>query len=93
MRRGVLAIIVGGIGLLIGFNSPSDGLVVLGGALIGAGIVMLILASSMPSRTMPGAMIRAMLEAYRRTLKKTMAQARSMGEVWRRGDPAHREPR
>ena len=26
-------------------------------------------------------MIRAMLEAYRRTLEKTMAQARSMGEV------------
>ena len=81
VRRGVLAIIVGGIGLFIGFNLPSDGLVVLGGALIGSGIVMLILASSMPSRTMPGAMIRAMLEAYRRTLEKTMAQARSMGEV------------
>ena len=81
VRRGVLAIIVGGIGLFIGFNLPSDGLVVVGGALIGSGIVMLILASSMPSRTMPGAMIRAMLEAYRRTLEKTMAQARSMGEV------------
>ncbi len=81
VRRGVLAIIVGAIGLFIGFNLPSDGLVVLGGALIGSGIVMLILASSMPSRTMPGAMIRAMLEAYRRTLEKTMAQARSMGEV------------
>ena len=44
---------------------------------------MLILARSMPSRTMPGAMIRAMLEAYRRTLEKTMAQSRSMGEVVR----------
>src|SRR5262249_41631278 len=32
-------------------------------------------------RTMPGAMIRAMLVAYRRTLDKTMAQARSMGQV------------
>ena len=32
---------------------------------------------------MPGAMIRAMLEAYRRTLEKTMAQSRSMGEVVR----------
>ncbi len=79
--RGVLAIIGGAIGLFIGFQLPSDGLVVVGGALIGAGIVMLVLASSMPSRTMPGAMIRAMLEAYRRTLEKTMAQARSMGEV------------
>jgi hypothetical protein len=45
----------------------------------------------MPSRTMPGAMIRAML-AYRRTLEKTMAQ-RSMGEVVREADPAHRESR
>ena len=79
--RGVLGIIAGGIALFIGFNLPSDGLVVVGGALIAAGIVLLILASSMPSRTMPGAMIRAMLEAYRRTLEKTMAQARTMGEV------------
>ena len=44
---------------------------------------MLILSRSMPARTMPGAMIRAMLEAYRRTLEKTMAQSRSMGEVVR----------
>ena len=49
---------------------------------------------SMPSRTMPGSMIRAMLEAYRRTLEKTMAQARSMGEVVADGgDPADRVAR
>ena len=30
---------------------------------------------------MPGAMIRAMLAAYRRTLQKTMEQARSMQQV------------
>jgi hypothetical protein len=35
----------------------------------------------MPAVTMPGAMIRAMLAAYRRTLEKTMAQARSMQQV------------
>jgi hypothetical protein len=35
----------------------------------------------MPARTMPGAMLRAMLEAYRRTLQKTMSQARSMSQV------------
>jgi uncharacterized membrane protein YgcG len=79
--RGVLAIIGGAISVFVGFQLPSDGLVVVGGSLIAAGVLMLILASSMPSRTMPGAMIRAMLEAYRRTLEKTMAQARSMGEV------------
>jgi hypothetical protein len=35
----------------------------------------------MPAVTMTGAMIRAMLAAYRRTLQKTMAQARSMQQV------------
>jgi uncharacterized membrane protein YgcG len=79
--RGVLAIAGGVIALVIAFNLPSDGLTVLGGALIAAGIVLLLLARSMPSVTMPGAMIRAMLEAYRRTLEKTMAQARSMNQV------------
>ena len=79
--RGVLAIIAGAISVFIGFQLPSDGLVVVGGSLIAAGVVMLNLASSIPSRKMPGAMIRAMLEAYRRTLEKTMAQARTMGEV------------
>ena len=38
-------------------------------------------AQGMPSVTMPGAMIRAMLHAYRRTLQKTMEQARSMQQV------------
>jgi uncharacterized membrane protein YgcG len=79
--RGSLAIAAGVISLVVGFNLPSDGLVVLGGAVLAAGIVLLLLARSMPSVTMPGAMIRAMLEAYRRTLEKTMAQARSMNQV------------
>jgi hypothetical protein len=35
----------------------------------------------MPAVTMTGAMIRAMLAAYRRTLQKTMEQARSMQQV------------
>jgi hypothetical protein len=35
----------------------------------------------MPRVTMPGAMVRAMLAAYRRTLHKTMEQARSMQQV------------
>jgi uncharacterized membrane protein YgcG len=80
---------VGGIGVIgagiaagiAGFNLPSDGLVVVAAGLGVAGVVLFTLARSMPARTMPGAMIRAMLEAYRRTLEKTMAQARSMGEV------------
>jgi hypothetical protein len=42
---------------------------------------VLLIARLMPARTMPGAMLQAMLAAYRRTLDKTMAQARSMDEV------------
>jgi len=81
VSRGSLAIGAGVLAIVIGFNLPSDGLVVVGGAVLAAGIVLLILARSMPSVSMPGAMIRAMLEAYRRTLEKTMAQARSMNQV------------
>ena len=79
--RGTGVIVLAIVAAIAGFNLPSDGIVVLAVALGVAGVALLILAASMPSRTMPGAMIRAMLEAYRRTLQKTMAQARSMGEV------------
>ncbi len=79
--RGVVAIIIGVIGLVIGFNVPISGLTLIGGAAIAGGIVVAVTARSMPAVTMPGAMIRAMLAAYRRTLQKTMAQARSMQQV------------
>ncbi len=79
--RGMGIMVLGGAALFAGGGLPSDGLVVVGVALLIAGAVLLVLARSMPSRTMPGAMVRAMLEAYRRTLQKTMAQARSMDEV------------
>ena len=46
-----------------------------------AGIVIIVIAQAMPAVSMSGAMIRAMLAAYRRTLQKTMAQARSMQQV------------
>jgi uncharacterized membrane protein len=55
--------------------------VLVGGAAVIAGIVIAIIAKSMPSVTMSGAMIRAMLAAYQRTLQKTMASARSMQQV------------
>ena len=78
---GVLVIIAGGIALFAGINIPIAGLVMIGVAAIAGGIVILGFARGMPSVTMPGAMIRAMLAAYRRTLQKTMAQARSMEQV------------
>ena len=79
--KGVLVIIAGGIALFAGINVPIAGLVLIGVAAIAGGIVILGFARGMPSVTMPGAMIRAMLAAYRRTLQKTMAQARSMEQV------------
>lgn len=79
--KGVLAIVAGGLALLAGIIVPMSGLVMIGAATIAGGIVILGFARGMPSVTMPGAMIRAMLAAYRRTLQKTMAQARSMQQV------------
>jgi uncharacterized membrane protein YgcG len=79
--RGVLAIVAGVIGLVVGWNVPISGLVLIGGAVLLGGIVIVLFARFMPAVTMPGSMIRAMLAAYRRTLEKTMAQARSMQQV------------
>ena len=78
---GVVAAVAGGALVFLGFNIPMSGLVLIGGAAIAGGIVIVIFANFMPAVTMPGAMIRAMLAAYRRTLEKTMAQARSMQQV------------
>ncbi len=79
--RGAIVAALGAVALFGGITLPADGLVVVGVALIASGVFVLILSRSMPARTMPGAMIQAMLEAYRRTLVKTMTMARSMGEV------------
>src|SRR5687767_3631633 len=67
--KGVLVIIAGGIALFAGINIPIAGLVMIGAAAIAGGIVILGFARGMPAVTMPGAMIRAMLAAYRRTLQ------------------------
>ncbi|HEY7599086.1 MAG TPA: TPM domain-containing protein [Candidatus Limnocylindrales bacterium] len=82
--RGTLVLVIGFVGIGIAFSIPSSGLLLLGGALVAAGIGVLIISPFMPARTMPGAMIYAMLAAYRRTLHKTMEQSRSMNEVVQR---------
>jgi uncharacterized membrane protein YgcG len=79
--RAIFIGVGGAVGIGIGMEIPFAGLVMLGGAAIAAAIITAIMASHMPAVTMPGAMIRAMLAAYRRTLKKTMEQARSMQQV------------
>lgn len=79
--RGVLVIAAGSIAIMVGYNIPISGLLLIGGAAIAGGIVVVLFAIGMPAVTMPGAMVRAMLHAYRRTLQMTMAQARSMQQV------------
>ena len=86
--RGTLAIVGGVIALIAGLNIPISGLTLIGVGAIAGGIVVLIIARAMPAVTMPGAMIRAMLAAYRRTLQETMAQARSMQQVVDEAGPA-----
>ena len=79
--RGIMALVGAAVAFIAGVNLPSAGLMLIAGALGVGGAIVLVLARFMTAVTLPGAMIRAMLAAYRRTLEKTMAQARSMDEV------------
>ncbi|MEZ0239428.1 MAG: hypothetical protein ACAH65_01395, partial [Chloroflexota bacterium] len=79
--RGGIALFLGGAAFVGGMVLPSNGLILLAIGLGIGGVVLLILSRWMQAVTLPGAMIRAMLAAYRRTLEKTMAQARSMDQV------------
>ncbi|HKF86146.1 MAG TPA: TPM domain-containing protein [Candidatus Limnocylindrales bacterium] len=79
--RAALMFILGILAVIGGANIPSSGILLVGAALVASGIGLFVLAGVMPAVTREGSMIRAMLEAYRRTLEKTMAQARSMDDV------------
>ncbi len=79
--RGTGLFVLGVLAVILGINVPSSGVVLVGASLIVSGIGVVWIGTAMPARTREGSVIRAMLEAYRRTLEKTMAQARSMGEV------------
>jgi uncharacterized membrane protein YgcG len=79
--RAVIAIVLGVLSFFGASNLPSSGLMLIAGALVIAGVALLVMSRWMDAVTMPGAMIRAMLAAYRRTLQKTMAQSRSMDQV------------
>lgn len=78
---GVLEILLGAGALFLGFTIPMSGLTVIGFALVAGGLVTIGLGTQMSKRTPNGAYVDAMLKAYRRTLEKTLAQARSMAEV------------
>jgi len=64
-----------------GLSVPMSGATLLGGALVLGGLGTIGFGRAMSQRTGTGAYVDAMLKAYRRTLAKTMEQARSMGQV------------
>jgi hypothetical protein len=78
---GGVEVFAGAAMVFAGANLPSAGLVVAGLAIAAAGLGTMIGARWMPAVTRTGAMVRAMLSAYRRTLQKAMEQARSLSEV------------
>jgi uncharacterized membrane protein YgcG len=78
---GIGEMLLGGLFVLGGFLIPMSGLTLLGAATGVAGLVTFGIGQAMSQRTPNGAYVDAMLKAYRRTLQKTMEQARSMEQV------------
>jgi uncharacterized membrane protein YgcG len=78
---GVGVALVGGGIIWGGIAVPMSGLVLVGGALVLGGLGIIGFGTAMSQRTDAGAYVEAMLTAYRRTLRKTMEQARDIGEV------------
>ena len=78
---GIGLAVLGAGAIWLGISVPMSGAVLLGGALVLGGAGTALFGRSMSQRTSNGAYVDAMLTAYRRTLQKTMDQARSMSEV------------
>jgi uncharacterized membrane protein YgcG len=72
---------LGGLFVLGGVLIPMSGLTLLGAGTGLGGLVTWGFGQAMSQRTPNGAYVDAMLKAYRRTLQKTMEQARSMEQV------------
>ncbi len=80
--RAGIGIGVIGLGVLgLGIFLPMSGAVLLGGATVVGALGTIGFGRAMSKRSSQGAYVDAMLTAYRRTLQKTMEQARSMREV------------
>ena len=78
---GVGELVLGGALIFFGYLVPMSGLTLLGIAFGIGGIATVALGAAMSQRTQQGAYVDAMLKAYRRTLQKTMQQARDMNQV------------
>jgi hypothetical protein len=85
---GIGLAVIGAVAIFIGISVPMTGAVMLGAALVLGGIGTIGFGMAMSQRTSQGAYVDAMLKAYRRTLQKTMDQARSMSEVVEQPDIA-----
>jgi uncharacterized membrane protein YgcG len=80
-RMGGLEVVLGLVVGFFGLTLPMSGATLLGAALALAGLATIGFGLAMSKRTQNGAIVDAMLKAYRRTLHKTLEQARSMTEV------------
>jgi hypothetical protein len=78
---GITELVVGGLLVFLGYIIPMSGLTLLGFALGVGGIGTIAFGHAMSQRTREGAYVDAMLKAYRRTLQKTLEQARDMNQV------------
>jgi uncharacterized membrane protein YgcG len=78
---GVIELVAGAGLVFLGYAIPMSGLTLLGAALAIGGIGTAAFGSAMSQRTPQGAYVDSMLKAYRRTLSKTLDQARTMNEV------------
>jgi uncharacterized membrane protein YgcG len=78
---GIGEMLLGALFVLGGFLIPMSGLTLLGAATGVGGALTWVIGQFMSQRTPNGAYVDAMLKAFRRTLEKTMEQARSMEQV------------
>ena len=78
---GIGELVLGGIAIFFGYTLPMSGLTLFGLALGIGGIGTVAMGAEMSQRTKQGAYVDAMLKAYRRTLEKTLQQARDMNQV------------
>jgi hypothetical protein len=78
---GVVELIAGSGLIWLGYIIPMSGITLLGAAMGVGGMVTIGFGRAMSQRTKNGAYVDAMLKAYRRTLEKTLQQARDMKQV------------
>ena len=78
---GIGEMLLGGLFVVGGFVIPMSGLTLLGAGTGFGGLATWAIGQAMSQRTPNGAYVDAMLKAYRRTLQKTMEQARGMEQV------------